>query len=379
MCWRKRRSGMRPRAPHVLVGGVLALGGLRPGLLHAADIQTSPATDDRVAVIALSGDIMLADGNKFADAAARLGDQRVAVVFNSRGGALLAGLQIGQIIQLHHYATFVAQDALCASACALAWLSGAPRMMQDGAHIGFHAAYVHDGRAKVETGVGNALVGAYMTTLGLSVEAIVYAESAHPDDITWLTREDAQRLGIELKVVPSDSRPAEPAPAALPAVHPAAPRPRHDPSVLTPELAAPQPSAPAGTDPSEQARSFAQSYFAHWSESNGQAIAFFSHSYAATVTYYGRSVDHATLVQTKSGYADRWPVRVYTVQTPTLRVFCGADAGVCTVSGVVDWDCRSPAREATSKGSANFSLTVALAGERRQILAESGTVIASAN
>ena len=374
----RNRFGSPRTAPGLIAVGMLLLlcSQLVPGVSWAADIEVQP-TDGRLALITVSGEIALSDGNRFAAVVAGLGQQRAAVVFGSPGGSLLAGLQIGQIISVHHYATFVPQETFCASACAFAWLSGTPRIMQEGGRIGFHAAYVNDGDAKVETGVGNALVGAYMTNLGLSVEAIIFLERAHPDEITWLTQGDAQRLGIAMKIVPSNGHPAHvpvTSPAAV-AVKPASPRLSRNSSILTPELAEPQPSPqPTASNPNEQARSFAANYFTHWSEGNVEAGTYFSNTYAATVTYYGRTVDHNALLQTKQGYADRWPVRVYNVQPSTVRAFCNPANRICTVSGVVDWDCRDPARRAASKGSANFSFTIDMTGERYQILAESGSV-----
>ena len=360
---------------------------LLPIVAHAADIDFERATDRGPALIFVSGKMELEDGNRFADIAASLGREHAAVIFGSPGGSLIAGLQIGQIIRLRHYATFVPQNTVCASACAFAWLSGSPRIMQERARIGFHAAYIESGGTKTETGVGNALAGAYMTQLGLSVDAIVYVESAHPDDITWLTPEDARKIGLAVRIVPFDPAPtagpsAEPARpvsvAPAPAARQASARPAHAPSLLTPELTEPQSPPPAATaDAADRARLFVGSYFAHWSESNGEAFSYFGKTYARTVTYYGQSVERGTLLQVKQGYAQRWPIRVYDVREPTMRVFCNPAGTICTVSGVVDWDCRNPARDAISKGAANFSLTVALSSDQQQILSESGSVIAT--
>ena len=353
-------------------------------MARAAEIGVVPSDGDHVAVITLSGEIALSDGKAFADAAQSLGRQRAAVVFGSPGGALLAGLQIGQIIRLHHYATFVPGDTVCASACAFAWLAGAPRIMQPASRIGFHAAYVTTGGTKVETGVGNALVGAYMTTLGLSLDAIVFAETAHPDEISWLTVQTAQKLDIAVRVLPAHISPGDTTPAtpvtSPPAPPAASPRPNRGSSVLTPELVGPQPpAANPATSPAEQARRFVSDYFTHWSESNGEAVAFFAGAYAQTVSFYGRTIDRDTVLQGKRDYAERWPVRVYNARPDTIRLFCSAANAVCTVTGVVDWNCRNPARNAASTGAANFSLTVALASGRNQILAEAGSVLPVAN
>jgi hypothetical protein len=81
----------------------------------------------------------------------------------SDGGSVLAGIEIGEAIRLKGFQTLVVER--CASACALAWLGGTQRFMKAGAQIGFHAAYDSDSRR--ESGVGNAMVGAYLNRIGL--------------------------------------------------------------------------------------------------------------------------------------------------------------------------------------------------------------------
>jgi hypothetical protein len=338
----------------------------------AADMLVRKATDDPTAsVIAFSGEIKLRDGEKFAALIKNIG--RGVVVFSSPGGSVFDGLQIGQLIRIHHLATFVPDGTYCASACALAWLSGAPRFVQATGQVGFHAAYVQHGRKKTESGVANAVIGAYLNTLGLSISAIVYIEHAHPDQITWLTTGDANRLGIEVTLLPSDKD--EPAGRPRRGATEAAPLPRvhHDPSLLLPDL-----TPPAGPDQAieDQARRFVVNYFAHWSEGGAEALAYFAATYADHVTFYGRSLDRNEVMEGKRNYAERWPQRIYTARSDTFNVFCNPTNRTCTISGIVDWDCRNPSRNAQTTGSAHFSLTVAMTQGSATILAENGSVIA---
>jgi len=63
------------------------------------------------------------------------------------------------------------------------------------AHIGFHSAYNMDtGQA---SGMMNAIVGAYLSIIGLDYEAIIYITKSDPDSSTWLTFEDAKKIGID--------------------------------------------------------------------------------------------------------------------------------------------------------------------------------------
>jgi hypothetical protein len=357
-----------PLAAAALLVASLAVGPLKA---QAADMLVRKASDDpSVSVIAFSGEIKVRDGEKFAAIIKNI--VRGVVVFSSPGGSVFDGLQIGQLIRIHHLATFVSDGTYCASACALAWLSGAPRFVQATSQVGFHAAFQQHGRKKTESGVANAVIGAYLNTLGFSINAIVYIEKAHPDQITWLTMEDARRLGIEVTLLPSDKD--APAEASRRAGTEAAPpaRVHHDPSLLLPDL-----TPPAGPDQAieDQARRFVADYFAHWSEGGAEALAYFAASYADHVTFYGHMLDRDAVMAGKRSFAERWPLRVYTVQSDTFDIFCNPANHKCTISGIVDWDCRNPSRNAETTGSANFSLTVAMTDGAGAILAESGSVI----
>jgi hypothetical protein len=68
--------------------------------------------------------------------------------------------------------------------------------MKDTSKIGFHAAYVRNGPYKRESGVGNAVVGAYLTDMGLNLDAVRYVTTPGPDEIQWLSVRDAIRVGI---------------------------------------------------------------------------------------------------------------------------------------------------------------------------------------
>lgn len=356
---------------------------------HAADIKVLDVDRKGFAVIGVVGELLPDDGRIFADVAARF--RRGGVVFHSPGGAVIAGLQIGQVIRLRRFATFSADDMLCASACAVAWLAGRPRMMQPASHIGFHAAY--DGKTREQSGVGNALVGAYLNRLGLSDAAVVYVTRTRPDDIAWLTPADARELGLAVTVLPASpaTRPQPPPAPRPPAAGPAAIDP--SPALPTshsvpggfPSLVAPEPPPAVAASLDEQAQDFAQDYFAHWSEANGQALAFFADAYAPSVVFYGDPLDQDAVVRKKHEYAMRWPVRVYTARPASLRSFCNPARRICVVTGIVDWDCRAAGGTAHSTGAAHFSLTVALGDDAtgddakrdgsHKILAESGSVI----
>ena len=145
---------------------------------------------------------------------------------HSDGGLLLAGIEVGKIIRLRNYMTLVPDNARCASACATAWLGGTTRYMAAKARIGFHAPF--NPQTGQETGVGNALIGSYLSQIGLPDRAVIYVTRASPQSMTWLTMSDAQEAGIEVSLFASprdqppsaeprerDRKEAEPRPASV--------------------------------------------------------------------------------------------------------------------------------------------------------------------
>lgn len=202
----------------------------------AADIARQPFDNGNGALITVSGPFEAGDDKALARALLETHGTAV-VLFESPGGSLLAGLAMGRAIRLQGATTVVDEGATCASACGLAWLGGVRRMMGAGAKVGFHAAYYVDDQGRsIETGQGNALIGAYLNQLGLSEKAVLYITQAAPADMTWLTFDDADDLGISVRQVGA----AAPARPAAPPVRQAAPNPPAPPA----RQAAPQPAAP---------------------------------------------------------------------------------------------------------------------------------------
>lgn len=114
-----------------------------------------PGAGPGINYITVLGTFDLGDDQKFIQIALPL-DQAI-VAFNSDGGNLSAGLGIGRAIRLKEFTTLVPKNSICASACGLAWLGGFERLVDEGAQVGFHAAYITNDGASRETGMGNAL------------------------------------------------------------------------------------------------------------------------------------------------------------------------------------------------------------------------------
>jgi hypothetical protein len=189
---------------------------------HAVTISVQPGDGNRPAVVLVDGDLEENDGHYFRSKTSFL--SKAVIAFRSDGGSVVAGIQIGESIRLKGFITTVSGNSRCASACALAWLGGARRLMSAEARIGFHAAY--NKASGQETGVGNALIGAYLNKIGLPYSAVIYITQAAPASMTWLSIADAKERGIDVE--PFGSRQAVYAPATpipAPAVNSVPPPP----------------------------------------------------------------------------------------------------------------------------------------------------------
>lgn len=162
-------------------------------------------------VMVLVNEIVKGDFDKFERIANGLSGKTV-VFLDSRGGGILEAMIIGESIRKRKFGTAVSKGDQCASACALIWLAGTTRFLSPDARLGFHAAYTGEGDGAKETGMGNALVGAYLHELDLSFEAIAFATSAPPNGMNWLHAAKAKELGIGVVALADN-----PAPNATPA------------------------------------------------------------------------------------------------------------------------------------------------------------------
>jgi hypothetical protein len=149
---------------------------------------------------------------------------KATVMFSSNGGSLLAGIEIGRMMRLKGFQSLVPDGASCASACALAWLGAAKRLMGPTGQVGFHAVYIlKDGAASPDPGA-NALMVAYLNEIGLPGRAVLYITSTAPQEMAWLKLEDAQRLGIDVSLYTPDMNTQPPNPSAAPLGEPPPPK-----------------------------------------------------------------------------------------------------------------------------------------------------------
>jgi hypothetical protein len=187
---------MRSRLP-----GLLGTVGLGLAAVPASATVEHATLEGGVEAIVISGDIVPGDDSRFGELSRRF--PRAVVYLESDGGALVPAIEIGKRVRAGHHATVVLDGSTCTSACALVWLGGTPRYLGAQARLGFHASYSDEGGRLVETGVGNAMVGHYLSQLDLPEDAAVFATAASPYELNWLTAENSGEAGIAFDAAPA--------------------------------------------------------------------------------------------------------------------------------------------------------------------------------
>ncbi|MGR3717155.1 MAG: hypothetical protein ACU0B1_10450 [Thermohalobaculum sp.] len=325
------------------------------GLLGMARPSTaatiSPIDANGHPYLSFQGDITAGDSAKF-EAALDATPQAQSVFLNSNGGAIIESLAIGELVRRRAINTVILDEATCTSACGLIWLAGAKRYIFGSGKVGFHAAYIESGGQAKETGIGNALIGAYLARLNLSYKAIAYFTAASPTEMTWLHADEARELGIEVVSIPQSS------------------------TVTSKNIGSQSDFMPAGLpSQSKSAEDFINKYFSTWSGQNENVddIEIF---YQDAVEFYGPLTGRKKIMQEKRKFSLRWPVRQYKIEHEKTRVSCSSR---CAVSGVVDWDTFSEARHVRSLGRADFRFEIIAVNSALGwvIVHESGSVISS--
>jgi hypothetical protein len=218
----------------LLLVGVFALF-LAQRATAATIIVNTPDTYGRT-FIDVVGEILPGDDKTFEQKVVnlyKLAQRSVIVTLASPGGSALTAMAIGELIKTRGWTTYVPSGTPCASACGLIWLAGAPHTIEaaPGVLIGFHAAY--DNETHKEVGTANALVGAYITNLGLGYDTVVCVTAAEPQSIAWLTARFP--CGITWEAL----TPAREVPLSIPRSPPAPPQP---PPPQPPPAAQPKPT-----------------------------------------------------------------------------------------------------------------------------------------
>jgi len=316
-------------------------------IARSAEVTVVPPRGDFPTAIIVEGIFEYGDDTRFRSALS--GVDQAMVVFNSEGGSLDAGLEIGKAIRMRGLVTGVLSGNMCMSACALAWLGGASRFADTNAIIGFHAAYTTKFGVARETGAGNARVGAYLANLGLSEQAAYWLASRSPDeDMLILTPQIAQELKIDVYYL--DAKPQTE-------------RDRSGQGVVAGE---------EDTQSQRAVRLALANISAAANFTPGAYARFIDENYADPITYFGKVTSKADVIAEAQRYKTRWPSLTYSLAREPV-VQCQGDA--CDVSGEARFHAKSEDRNAHSWGTFTFWVHVREQAGRPLIVAEASKVV----
>jgi hypothetical protein len=121
------------------------------------------------------------------------------------------------------------------------------------------------------------------------------------------------------------------------------------------------------------AKSFIIDYFKHFSSFD--ALEHFERDYADSISYYGRQVDRASVMREKARFVRRWPQRLYKARPESLNIVCDGTGIVCSITGLVDFECQNPDRQAVATGLASFNAAILMKDDRPQIISEISRVL----
>ena len=160
----------------------------------------------RVAIYA-TGEIDAAAAVRFRQFVRDRGIEWAKVNFNSPGGSLIGGLQLGEAIRELGFDTDVhlpgyeldGPKAICASACAYSFAGGVNRFVDDrSGRLGIHQFYIGgDNTGDVgDTQMISGLIVSYLSRMGVSTIAFSVAVTANGQDMVWLDSAEAVSLGL---------------------------------------------------------------------------------------------------------------------------------------------------------------------------------------
>ena len=162
------------------------------------------ASDGRWTIL-LDGYIDALAANRLGALVAKRGITEADVYFNSPGGSLIAGMEVGRLLRQRGYDTHVGKrttdvheliGGVCYSACPFAYAGGVRRYLEFDSVLGVHRA---ENRVPLPDGSSfEKLVSQqateYLLAMGVSPELFAIMSQVPHDEIRGLTRGEARRL-----------------------------------------------------------------------------------------------------------------------------------------------------------------------------------------
>ena len=170
------------------------------------DRRLQALLEDGDQTIYAAGQITPGTTKRFRDFIAAKRITQARVYFDSSGGSVVEGMELGSAIRELHFNTDVGAavdsgeeaHSMCASACAYSYAGGESRFLNKGSgRLGIHQFSGDRKKAPMsETQIVSGLIVAYLTDMGVDAKAFTLAAMTEPDSILWLSPDDAEQLGF---------------------------------------------------------------------------------------------------------------------------------------------------------------------------------------
>jgi len=146
--------------------------------------------------VVLTGEI---EANDYAVFVGTVLPETKTVYLNSPGGHLAPALKIAMTVKERDYETVVENNGLCASACAVIWLSGKLRRMLPGSRIGLHSARAKEDPTLTRSDFGTTQMTNYLLSLGpyyVPETIISFIEKTEPKAMRYIGVSEATETGL---------------------------------------------------------------------------------------------------------------------------------------------------------------------------------------
>lgn len=170
------------------------------GIASAAEVTVINSKDGKTR-IDLVGDIVPGDANKLKAEIQKANDANrlVATIrLNSKGGNLIEGVEIANIVRKGRIATSVLSDAVCASACFIIYAAGSEKFASYQAQIGVHGASDENGQETTQSNSATIGMARLVKELGVPSSIVGKMVVTPPEKMVWLTVDDLRSMETKM-------------------------------------------------------------------------------------------------------------------------------------------------------------------------------------
>jgi len=99
-------------------------------------------------------------------------------------------------------------------------------------------------------------------------------------------------------------------------------------------------------------------FWAEWSNPSAATQPLIPTAIADPINFYGKPLSQDAYMKAEQAFDKRWPERQFTIKPGSEKISCTQETSSCQVTGIVDWNYLSLARDAASSGSEEFSFSL---------------------